>query len=112
MTLLYHFSGIHDIHALWQLLPDGIEVALGGAGYLLATEGMDGHLLVFICRKQDVKHIRCSVVEVDLYDATGGTIGDVSLEGTDITQVADKAAASIVTARISHIAVVHVQGID
>ena len=112
MTLLYHFSGIHDIHAHGQLLPDSIEVALGGAGYLLAAEGMDGHLLAFICREEDVKHIRCSVVELDFIDATGGTIGDVSLEWTDITQVADKATAGIVTARIINIAVPHVQGID
>ena len=112
MTLLNHLSTIHDIDALGQLLPNGIEVALGGASYLLAAEGMDSYLLALICREEDVKHIRCSVVELDLYDATGGTIGDVSLEGTDIPQVGDEATAGIIVAGIFHMAVVHVQSID
>ena len=98
LKLFNPFLSVVNVYAFQQLLPDGIEVALGDASYLLAAEGMDSYLLALICREEDVKHIRCSVVEADFYDATGGTIGDVSLEGTDITQVGDKATAGIIVA--------------
>ena len=51
VELFNPFLSVDNVYALRQLLPDGIEVALGGANYLLAAKGMDRYLLALICRE-------------------------------------------------------------
>ena len=101
ITLFDLFLSIYNVNAFRQAIPNLVEVALSSARYLLTTEGMDGNLMAAVCREQNIIHIRSAVNKSYLEDATSGTGVDISLKWTNITQVADKTAASVIAAGIS-----------
>ena len=56
MILLHPFLPIYDIHAVGQLLPGCIHVTPGSARGLLATQGIDDDLAIFVGSMHDSIH--------------------------------------------------------
>ena len=56
MILLHPFLPIYDIHAIGQLLPGCIHVTPGSARGLLATQGIDDDLAIFVGSMHDSIH--------------------------------------------------------